>query len=128
LVMQAYQKIANSRSLAFADYATYTKEQIERVFGKEMALEIVQENAKDAAAGICGETVQACFAQIVEQLQKLPNVEALKKMYADAQIKASLTDIGVSDEKKEALLMHAPMVRNRLTLLRLFSGGVIRLS
>ena len=98
---------------------------METVFGKEMSLEIAAENRKDAAAGITGETLRWCFERIVRELEKLPNAENLEKLYKKAEIKASLSDIGVSDEKAELLLKNAPMVRNRLTLLRLLSSGAV---
>lgn len=125
LVLREYQKIVTHRNVAFTDYLTYSQETMEAVFGKEMFPEIVIENQNDAAAGICADRISACFKQIVGELAKLPNVENLERMYEKAQIKYSLADIGVSDDKREVLLMCAPMVRNRLTLLRLLSRGAV---
>ena len=42
-----------------------------------------------------------------------------------AEIKASLADIEGSEDKAGLLLRYAPMVRNRLTLLRLLSRGAV---
>jgi len=90
-----------------------------------MAREITEENRRDSAAGITGETLRGRFEQILRELAKLPRVEDLENLYQKAEIKASLSDIGVSDEKAGMLLKNAPMVRNRLTLLRLLSSGAI---
>ncbi len=125
LVLREYQKIVTHRNVAFADYVTYSQETMEAVFGKEMFPEIVIENQNDAAAGICADRISACFEQIVGELAKLPTVESLERMYEKSQIKCSLADIGVSNDKREVLLMCAPMVRNRLTLLRLLSRGTV---
>ena len=125
LVLREYQKIVAHRNVAFADYVTYSQETMKAVFGKEMFPEIFIENQNDAAAGICADRISACFKQIIGELAKLPNVEGLERMYEKAQIKYSLADIGVSDDKREVLLMCAPMVRNRLTLLRLLSRGAV---
>lgn len=125
LVLREYQDLAAHRNAAFADYVPYSQETMEAVFGSEMLPEIVGENQNDAAAGIRGDKIRACFEQIVGELAKLPDVESLERMYDKAQIKASLADIGVSNEKREALLLCAPMVRNRLTLLRLLSRGAV---
>lgn len=127
LVLREYQKTAARRDIRFADYVTFSPEAMETVFGKEMSLEIAAENRKDAAAGITGETLRWCFERIVRELEKLPNAETLEKLYKKAEIKASLSDIGVSNEKAELLLKNAPMVRNRLTLLRLLSSGTIHM-
>jgi len=125
LVLGEYQKIAAETDRDFADYVTYSKKIIETVFGKEMSPEIQGENQKDAAAGITGECLRTHFARIADEIRKLPDVESLAALYKKAEIKATLSDIEVANEKAELLLQYAPMVRNRLTLLRLRSGGAI---
>jgi len=125
LVLREYQKIAEKGSAGFADYVTYSEETIERVFGKEKAVEIVGENQNDAAANITEEKLRTRFERIVAEIKKLPKAEQLEELYKKAEIKANLSDIDVSDEKVELLLKYAPMVRNRLTLLRLMSRGAV---
>ena len=58
---------------------------------------------------------------ICEELGKLPTEQALEKIYCTMGIKASLPDIDVPAAAQQALLQYAPMVRNRLTLMRLRS-------
>ena len=125
LVMREYQELVANRNVKFADYVPYSAEMIQVLFGKEMFPEIAIENQNDAAAGICADRIGASFKQIVGELAKLPNVESLERMYEKAQIKCCLEDIGICNEKKDALLKCAPMVRNRLTLLRLLSRGTV---
>lgn len=125
LVMREYQKITANPDLDYADYVTYSSETIENFFGKEMSVDIIKENQKDAAASINEKTIRDLFDRIVEEIEKLPNVACLEKLYKKANIKTNLPDIGVPDEISRLLLQYAPMVRNRLTLLRLLSGGAI---
>lgn len=125
LVMREYQKIATSENVDFMDYETFSPETVEAVFGEEMAPEIMGENKKDAAAGITAETLCMNFGKITAEMEKLPDIEQLEKIYENAQIKSTLADIGVSNEKREVLLKCAPMVRNRLTLLRLRSADAV---
>ena len=125
LVMGEYQRLVEKQEAGFADFAPYAASQIEAVFGKKMSGEIIRENQKDAAAGISAETLRANFGAIIHELEKLPAIDALEKLYHKAQIKSCLEDIGVSEKKKEVLLKYAPMVRNRMTLLRLLSKEMI---
>ena len=69
----------------------------------------------------------AMLDQIKEQISSLYKYEDLRDMYIKYGIKSSLSDIEVSDDKIFDLLKYAPMVRNRLTLLRLLSSGSIKL-
>lgn len=125
LVLEEYRKIAVEGNIDFADYVTFSAEVMESVFGKEMAAEIAGENRDDAAAGITGERIRIHFERILEEIEKLPDAESLRKLYKKAEIRAGLSDIEVPDQKAGVLLKHAPMVRNRLTLLRLLSSGAI---
>ena len=127
LVMGEYQKLVGNRDAGFADFAPYAASQIEAVFGKKMSGEIIRENQKDSAEGVGAETLRGSFGAIIHELEKLPAIEALEKLYHKAQIKSCLEDIGVSEKKKEVLLKYAPMVRNRMTLLRLLSKEMISL-
>lgn len=125
LVMQAYQELAANQNVSFADYVPHSAEMIEKLFGNEMSREIIRENQNDAAAGVKAEDLYRCFCQIIDEIRKLPDIEQLENMYKKAQIKSCLADIDVPNEKREALLKYAPMVRNRLTLLRLLSQETI---
>lgn len=125
LVMGEYQRLVEKQEAGFADFAPYAASQIEAVFGKKMSGEIIRENQKDAAAGISAETLRGNFDAVIHELEKLPAIDALEKLYHKAQIKSCLEDIGVSEKKKEVLLKYAPMVRNRMTLLRLLSKEMI---
>lgn len=125
LVLEKYQKIAASPDVCFTDYVTYSPKTIQTVFGSKMSSEIAGENQNDVASGITGDDIRVNFDRVIQEIAKLPNAECMEKLYKKARIKGSLFDIGVPKEKKEQLLKYAPMVRNRLTLLRLLSGGAI---
>ena len=125
LVLRAYRALAACTSPSFADYIPYPVEVMEEVFGREMTGEIVAENQKDAAAGITADTLRARFADMVAVLHELPDPDTLEAMYTRAGIKASLADIDVPAHLDRQLLACAPMVRNRLTLLRLLSRKAV---
>ena len=118
LALAEYRRLANLKNLKFTDYCLYTQEEIQAVFGK-LADEILGENAADAAAGLTGAHLSECWQAICKELQKLPAEKELEKVYRTMGIKASLPDIHVPAEAQQDLLQYAPMVRNRLTLMRL---------
>lgn len=118
LVHAQYRRLANLKNLKFTDYCLYTPEEIRAVFGKT-ADEILGENAADAAAGLTGAQIAQCWQEICNELRKLPTEKELEKVYRTMGIKASLPDIDVPAQMQGELLRCAPMVRNRLTLMRL---------
>ncbi len=118
LALAEYRRLANLKHLSFTDYFLYTQEEIRAVFGKT-SNEILGENAADAAAGLTGTQIAQCWQEICKELHELPTEKELEKVYRTMGIKASLPDIHVPAEAEKELLRCAPMVRNRLTLMRL---------
>lgn len=125
LVLSRYQQVREKAAPVFADYTKAPVDSLERVFGIERVPDVEKENADDAAVGITGELVKETWPAVLQVLATLPDVSWLKQLYAKAALPASLQDIGVPDEAADFLLQYAPLVRNRLTLLRLLSRGVI---
>ena len=101
------------------DYEPFSPEQITGVFGPKMAADILEENRKDAAAGIRGELLQQKWEDICREIAQLPDPEQLEDLYKKLGIKATLAEIEVSSALADTLLENSPMVRNRLTFMRL---------
>ena len=87
-----------------------------------MADEIFGENREDAARNVSEKMLKEHWAEICVEIEKLPKVEALKELYLEFNVKSRLSDIGVDENKAKDLLKYSPMVRNRLTLMRLRSA------
>ena len=81
--------------------------------------EIINENKNDVAYGIKGERISECWNEICKEISKIPSVEKLENTYVSLEIKHTLSDIEVANEKEQELLVASPCVRNRLTLMRL---------
>lgn len=125
LVMECYQSLLDNKTPEFCNYTSESQEMIAHIFGKERAQDIADENREDTAKTIISEMVRENWQKILQELSGLPRVNVLKDLYKKAAIKSNLQDIGVSNDRKDFLLQYAPLVRNRLTLLRLLSRGVI---
>lgn len=125
LVMEYYQGLLDNKTPEFCDYPSEPHAMTAHIFGKERAQEIADENRDDAAKTVTSEMLREKWQEILKELSNLPNVGEVKSLYNKLAAKSDLQDIGVSNDKKKFLLKYAPLVRNRLTLLRLLSRGVI---
>lgn len=125
LIMEHYQQLLTHKTPVFHDYIGEPHPIITHVFGTERAQDIIEENRVDAAESITDKMLGEKWSAILRVLSNLPNIESIKSLYDQLNAKTSLPDIGVSRDQKDFLLKYAPLVRNRLTLLRLLSRGAI---
>jgi len=114
-----YQRLAALPEPVFRDYRTYTEATILAIFGEDLAAGIVAENKTDAAATVTAQDLSAKWCQIQAEIAKMPDLAVLTKLYDELGVKATLPEIGVPADLKDKLLDNSPMVRNRLTLMRL---------
>ena len=119
LAIQEYQRLCVLTDISFKDYETFPADFIKELFGDEMAQGLLEENFKDAAASITAELLKEKWDSICREVGKLPDIQQLKKLYADLGVKATLPEIDVPEDLEAVLLSGSPMVRNRLTLMRL---------
>jgi len=119
LACRTYHKIKNDKNIAWQNYKSATDAEIESVFGDDLSDAIRQENEKDACMGITAERITECWEKICGIIDEIPQEETLLALYEMLSVRKTLSDIGVAEEKTEALLKYSPLVRNRLTLMRL---------
>ncbi len=119
LAIKEYQRISALPAVAFKDYETFTSEAITELFGEEMAQSLLEENRKDAAADVTAELLREKWEDITQQIKKLPDVQQLEALYKELGVIATLPEINVPETVVQTLLDNSPMVRNRLTFMRL---------
>ena len=119
LTLGEYQRLRRRAPELFRDYRSFSEEEVKEIFDEETAKSILTENEQDCAAEITAQLLQQSWKEICEVLTQLPEFEALYALYRRCGICATLHDIAVPEEKTPQLLDAAPMVRNRLTLMRL---------
>ena len=119
LVIEEYKRLARASKLTFLDYTEFNRQSVVDVFGEAAAAEIFKENEHDAAIGITAETLKSHWLELCEEIEKLPEAELLRGVYLKFGVKSRLSDIGLDDAVSKELQDHSPMVRNRLTLMRL---------
>lgn len=114
-----YHRIKNNPSLLCGDYLPASDDYIANMFGEKLKESIIKENANDCALGITEKNLMSHFEMIREIIESIPTYEELVKIYKMLGAKTSLSDIGIYEEKLCSLLEYSPLVRNRLTLMRL---------
>ena len=119
MAVREYRHLAQLPTERWGDYPGLDPERVHAVFGERLSRQIFGENEKDAAQGITGHRIQECLEAIRQEIAKLPDAEELEATYRKLGVKASLKDIQVREELAQQLLEISPMVRNRLTLMRL---------
>ena len=118
LAIKEYRRLASLRQPSCKDYGTFSADLITNTFGAELAPGILEENRNDAAEQVTAATLQANWNAICEVVCQLPDLKPLEDLYEKLGVKATLDEIGVSRELENVLLKYSPMVRNRLTLMR----------
>lgn len=122
MAIEEYQRLAALSDISFSDYPGIDSQTVLDIFCGDMADEIFGENREDAARNVSEKLLKEHWAEIRSKIEKLPKVEELKKLYLQFNVKSRLSDIGVDESKAKDLLNYSPMVRNRLTLMRLRSA------
>lgn len=119
LAINEYQRLSSLTNITFSDYKEFTADEIIRIFGEEMYGSLAEENKNDAAKNITAQLLKEKWSNICSEIKKLPDIKYLEEMYNQLGVKSTLEDIEVSNEYVNILLDNSPMVRNRLTLMRL---------
>lgn len=118
LAIEEYYNLAAFNG-KFRNYSEFDEHIISEIFGKVKAVEILSENQNDVANTVTADLLALHWQEICEEIKKLPDINDLKKLYLTVRIHSKLSDIAVNDSKAKDLLKYSPMVRNRLTLMRL---------
>ena len=119
LAIKEYRRIGSLPQVSFRDYEPFSEAFIADLFGTQMLQNLVEENQNDSAIMITAETLRANWDSICREIAQLPPVEELQKIYGTLGVKATLQDIDIPAEFEAALLSNSPIVRNRLTLMRI---------
>ncbi len=118
LAVNEYKRLAKN-GLKAKDYPEIEDEYIYKMFGERLSESIISENKNDAAKNIKAQLINENAKKIEGLIAEIPDFEELLSLYGKLDLKATLSDIGVSEDKLDAILEYSPLVRNRLTLMRL---------
>ena len=118
LACREYHRL-KEKSLNWKDYPEFGSNYIENIFGDNLSLSIAKENANDCAIGITAKLIAEKWDEIQDIIDTIPKYKELIEKYEMLGVKSTLGDIDVPEEKIDILMEYSPLVRNRLTLMRL---------
>ncbi len=114
-----YHRLAQLPEQCWGDYPVLSVEEVNAVYGDRLSHQVLEENKADCAAGIKGEQIRNCIGAIREEIGKIPTAGTLLAAYREIGAMTSLSELQVPEDMAPVLLDVSPMVRNRLTLMRL---------
>lgn len=95
------------------------EEEIKTVFGGELSDSIMKENSDLCTKAVTEELINSNWQKICSIVDEIPTYEELMEKYKILGAKSQLSDIDIPEDKLDLLLEYSPLVRNRLTLMRL---------
>lgn len=115
-----YKRLAGLQDIGnrLKSYRPATEEEVEAVYGRDLARAIIRENREDCLADVTRERLAEKWPEICAIVARLPEEGEISAILSKLGAKRTLEDIGIPDSKKELLLDWSPLVRNRLTLMR----------
>ena len=119
LACREYHRIGNCDGIVWRDYPEADDGYIKAVFGERLSGSIIEENSKDCASGIKAKDIEAHLTKIREIIDSIPKYDELIEIYETIGVKSRLADIDVPEALTKTLLEYSPLVRNRVTLMRL---------
>lgn len=122
LACKEYHRIKCCDISSWKDYKKADDEYIYKMFGDRLSLSIIHENASDCASNIKASDILNKWDEICKIIESIPTYEELLEKYSVLGAYSSLNDIGISENKLDILLEYSPLVRNRVTLMRLRRG------
>jgi len=111
-------RAADALTASAAAWRPYRREQLEPVFGR-LTDQVLEENRRCCLAELEPRRIAEGWDEIQTLLRALPEAENVRAMLARLGGKTSLADLGIGEEAKERILAWSPVVRNRLTFMRL---------
>ena len=119
--IREYKRLAETEDIApyLSDYAPFPKEDLCSFLGPKLSPAILEENERDCLSAVTKENLAKAWPEIRKLIGELPEPEALEGLLVQLGAKHTLEEIGVSAADKDTLLKYSPMVRNRLTLMRM---------
>lgn len=121
LASREYHRLAEMEDISdkLVPFTPIDMNWLEEFFGEKLYPSARAENEHDCLAQVTPEKLAAAWPEMRKIIAAIPTEEALYKLLEGLGAKRCLEDIGVPEEKRQLLLDTSPMIRNRLTLMRM---------
>lgn len=101
------------------EYKPLSPEEINAFFGEDLAEAILTENKSDCLAAVQNEALIGKWPRIKQIIADIPDPEYLYGLLKTLGAKRAPEDMGVTKDDVETIFEYSPLVRNRLTLMRI---------
>ena len=95
------------------------EETLLQVFGPKLFEAVRDENRQDCLANVMPEALRKAWPEMRTIIGDIPPAEEIFRMLELLGAKRTLPDIGVPEDRLAVLLRWSPIIRNRLTLIRM---------
>ena len=121
LASGVYHDLAKLESIApfVKEYPPVTEAIIREAYGDRLYDSIAQENQNDCMGNVTPALLAEHWGEIREIIAQIPTRDELEALYREIGAKTTLEDIQVDPALLPKLLDYSPLVRNRMTLMRI---------
>lgn len=121
LASGVYHQLAQIADIApyAREYPPVTEAVIRSAYGDRLYEDIARENQNDCMNAVTPALLAEHWPEIREIIAQVPTREELEALYREIGAKTTLEDLGVDSALLPKLLGHSPLVRNRMTLMRI---------
>lgn len=121
LISAEYHRLLKTVDIArdVLPYQRISEEQLLQVFGAWLFDACSKENQKDCLEQVTPQALIAAWPEICRIIEEMPSAHEIEQVLQKVDAKRTLSDIGVPEGELAFLLENSPLIRNRLTLMRM---------
>ena len=121
LASGVYHDLAKFENIApfVKEYPPGTEAIIREAYGDRLYDSVAQENQNDCMGNVTPALLAEHWGEIREIIAQIPTRDELEALYREIGAKTTLEDIQVDPALLPKLLDYSPLVRNRMTLMRI---------
>ena len=121
LASAEYHRLAEMEDISdrVVPFEAIPEETLLEVFGPKLFEAVRDENRQDCLANVTPEALRKAWPEIRTIIGDIPPAEEIFRMLELLGARRTLPDIGVPEDRLAVLLRWSPIIRNRLTLMRM---------
>lgn len=121
LASAEYHRLAEIEDIApyVVPYAPIDQDKLRAFWGEILYPIAKRENEKECLAEVTPEVIKEAWPEIRRIIAQIPAASEVDGLLVDLGAKHTLSDIGIDEDKRQVILDESPLIRNRLTLMRM---------
>lgn len=121
LASAEYHRLAEIEDIVpyLVPYTPIDQENLRAFWGEGLYPIAKRENEKDCLAEVTPEAITEAWPEIRQVIAQIPTAAEVDGLLVDLSAKHTLSDIGIGEDKRQVILDESPLIRNRLTLMRM---------